>query len=105
MSGFPDVFMDCLWLKWSSTPATKTCRWDRAIGVAQRGYRKMLAVSAGATEDKAIWTPVPTRVEGTLPKGRWVVRLGQVLWIGPEPGDFYLGTKWQGCVVHFYRNV
>jgi hypothetical protein len=40
----------------------------------------MLAVSAGATEDKAIWTPVPTRVEGTLPKGRWVVRLGQVLW-------------------------
>lgn len=53
---FPYVFLDGLWLKRSWGGEVKNVSVLVAIGVAQTGYRHILAVSEGAKEDKASWT-------------------------------------------------
>src|SRR6266702_3435707 len=53
---FPYVFLDGLWLKRSWGGEVKNVSVLVAIGVAQSGYREILAVSQGAKEDKASWT-------------------------------------------------
>jgi hypothetical protein len=53
---FPYVFLDGLWLKRSWGGEVKNVSVLVAIGVAQSGYREILAVSEGAKEDKASWT-------------------------------------------------
>ena len=52
----PYVFVDGLWLKRSWGGEVKNVSVLVAIGVAQTGYREILAVSEGAKEDKASWT-------------------------------------------------
>ena len=53
---FPYVFLDGIWLKRSWGGEVKNVSVLVAIGVAQSGYRQILAVSEGAKEDKASWT-------------------------------------------------
>lgn len=53
---FPYVFLDGLWLKRSWGGEVKNVSVLVAIGVAQSGYREILAVSEGAKEDTASWT-------------------------------------------------
>ena len=48
--------LDGLWLKRSWGGEVKNVSVLVAIGVAQSGYREILAVSEGAKEDKASWT-------------------------------------------------
>ena len=83
---FPYVFLDGLWLKRSWGGEVKNVSVLVAIGVAQSGYREILAVSEGAKEDTASWTSVPARDEAARPEGRRVVRLRQVPGAGREPG-------------------
>jgi hypothetical protein len=52
---FRYVFLDGLWLKRSWGGEVKNVSVMVAIGVAQSGYRQILAVSEGAKEDKASW--------------------------------------------------
>src|ERR1700729_2005158 len=52
---FPYVFLDGLWLKRSWGGEVKNISVLVAIGVAQTGYRQILAVSEGAKEDKTSW--------------------------------------------------
>ena len=53
---FPYVFLDGIWLKRSWGGEVKNVAVLVAIGVAQSGYREILAVSEGAKEDSASWT-------------------------------------------------
>jgi putative transposase len=53
---FPYVLLDGLWLKRSWGGEVKNVSVLVAIGVAQKGYREILAVSEGAMEDEASWT-------------------------------------------------
>ncbi len=57
-----------------------------AIGVTQRGYREVLAVSEGAKEDKASWTGFLRQMKQRGLKGVRAVRLRQVPRAGREPG-------------------
>ena len=53
---YPHVFLDGLWMKRSWGGEVKNVSAPVAIGVAQTGYRQILAVSEGAKEYKARWT-------------------------------------------------
>jgi len=53
---FRYVFLDGLWLKRSWGGEVKNVSVLVAIGVAQTGYREILAVSEGSKEDKDSWT-------------------------------------------------
>ena len=77
-----------------------------AIGVAQTGYREILAVSEGAKEDKASWTQFLRELKERGLKGVAVDLSATSVWVLVENlAEFYPEAKWQRCVVHFYRNV
>ncbi len=76
-----------------------------AIGVAQSGYREILAVSEGAKEDKASWTQFLRELKERGLKGVELFVSDKCLGLVENLAEFYPEAKWQRCVVHFYRNV
>jgi len=76
-----------------------------AIGVAQTGYRHILAVSEGAREDKASWTAFLRELKERGLKGVKLFVSDKCLRLVENLAEFYPEAQWQRCVVHFYRNV
>ena len=102
---FPYVFVDGLWLKRSWGGEVKNVSVLVAIGVAQTGYRQILAVSEGAKEDKASWTAFLRELKERGLKGVEMFVSDKWLGLVENLAEFYPEAKWQRCVVHFYRNV
>ena len=102
---FPYVFLDGIWLKRSWGGEVKNVSVLVAIGVAQSGYRQILAVSEGAKEDKASWTEFLRGLKDRGLKGVELFVSDKCLGLVENFADFYPEAKWQRCVVHFYRNV
>jgi len=102
---FPYVFLDGLWLKRSWGGEVKNVSVLVAIGVAQTGYRQILAVSEGAKEDKASWTAFLRELKERGLKGVKLFVSDKCLGLVENLGEFYPEALWQRCVVHFYRNV
>ncbi len=76
-----------------------------AIGVAQSGYREILAVSEGAKEDKASWTNLLREMKQRGLKGVQLFVSDKCLGLVENLAEFYPEARWQRCVVHLYRNV
>jgi putative transposase len=102
---FPYVFLDGLWLKRSWGGEVKSVSVLVAIGVAQSGYREILAVSEGAKEDTASWTNFLREMKQRGLKGVELFVSDKCLGLVENLADFFPEAKWQRCVVHFYRNV
>ncbi len=102
---FPYVFLDGLWLKRSWGGEVKNVSVLVAIGVAQSGYREILAVSEGAKEDTASWTNFLREMKQRGLKGVELFVSDKCLGLVENLADFFPEAKWQRCVVHFYRNV
>src|ERR1700723_2545574 len=102
---FPYVFLDGLWLKRSWGGEVKNVSVLVAIGVAQSGYRQILAVSEGAKEDKASWTAFLRELKERGLKGVKLFVSDKCLGLVENLAEFYPEASWQRCVVHFYRNV
>jgi transposase-like protein len=102
---FPYVFLDGLWLKRSWGGEVKNVSVLVAIGVAQSGYRQILAVSEGAKEDKASWTAFLRELKERGLKGVKLFVSDKCLGLVENLAEFYPEAQWQRCVVHFYRNV
>lgn len=105
MGDFPYVFLDGLWLKRSWGGEVKNVSVLVAIGVAQSGYREILAVSEGAKEDKASWTQFLRELKDRGLKGVGLFVSDKCLGLVDNLAEFYPEAKWQRCIVHFYRNV
>lgn len=102
---FPYVFLDGIWLKRSWGGEVKNVSVLVAMGVAQSGYRQILAVSEGAKEDKASWTEFLRGLKERGLKGVELFVSDKCLGLVENLGDFYPEAKWQRCAVHFYRNA
>jgi transposase-like protein len=102
---FPYVFLDGIWLKRSWGGEVKNVSVLVAIGVAQSGYREILAVSEGAKEDTASWTAFLRELKDRGLKGVALFVSDKCLGLVENLADFYPDALWQRCVVHFYRNV
>ena len=102
---FPYVFLDGLWLKRSWGGEMRNVSVLVAIGVAQTGYRQILAVSEGAKEDKASWTAFLRELKERGLKGVKLFVSDQCLGLVENLAEFYPEASWQRCVIHFYRNV
>jgi len=102
---FPYVFLDGLWLKRSWGGEVKNVSVLVAIGVAQTGYRQILAVSEGAKEDKTSWTRFLRELKERVLKGVKLFVSDKCLGLVENLAEFYPEASWQRCVVHFYRNV
>ena len=102
---FPYVFLDGLWLKRSWGGEMRNVSVLVAIGVAQTGYRQILAVSEGAKEDKTSWTRFLRELKERVLKGVKLFVSDKCLGLVENLAEFYPEASWQRCVVHFYRNV
>src|ERR1700733_3333343 len=102
---FPYVFLDGLWLKRGWGGEVKNVSVLVAIGVAQTGYRQILAVSEGAKEDKTSWTAFLRELKERGLKGVKLFVSDKCLGLVENLAEFYPEALWQRCVVHFYRNV
>jgi putative transposase len=97
------VFLDGLWLKRSWGGDVKNV--SVAIGVAQTGYRQILAVSDCAKEDKARWTAFLRELKERGLQGVKLLVSDKCLGLVENLAEFHPEASWQRCVVHFYRNV
>ncbi len=71
----------------------------------QEGYRQVLGVKEGAKEDKQSWMEFLRYLKKRGLRGVRLIVSDKCLGLIESIGEFYPDSKWQRCVVHFYRNV
>ena len=102
---YPYVYLDGVVLKKSWGGEVKNISVLVAIGVNSEGFRDIIGVCEGMKEDKAGWSSFLRHLkERGLTNVRLFVtdrNIGAVESIT----EFYPESKWQRCVVHYYRNV
>jgi transposase-like protein len=76
-----------------------------AIGVSACGYRKILRVAEGHKEDRAGWSNFLRHLKERSLKAVRLFITDACLGLVESLGEFYPTSKWQRCMVHFYRNV
>ncbi len=102
---YPYVFVDGIWLRRAWGGEVETVSVLVAIGVNREGYREVLGVAEGCREDQESW-----REFFRYLKRRGLERI-RLLISDKSHGllaalnECYPSSRWQRCVVHFYRNV
>lgn len=98
----PYVYLGGIWLKrsWGENVSVLV-----ALGVDETGYRKILGVSEGAKEDRESWLNFLRHLKERGAKGVRFFISDKCLGLVEALGEVYPESKWQRCVVHFYRNV
>lgn len=101
----PYVYLDGIWLKRSWGGEVKTVAVLVAIGVNADGHREILGVCEGGKEDAASWKSFLRHLIERGLKGVTLVVSDKCLGLVDAIHEFFPGSAWQRCVVHFYRNV
>ena len=102
---YPYVYLDGIVLKRTWADQVRNVSVLVAIGVSDVGYRQVLGVVEGAKEDKASWSDFLRHLKKRGLSGVRLFISDACIGLVESVGDFYPDTKWQRCVVHFYRNV
>jgi len=102
---FPYVYLDGIVLKRTWAGEVNNVSVLVAIGVNDRGYRKILGVVEGTKEDKAGWSGFLRHLKERGLRGVQMFITDACMGLVESWGDFYPDAKWQRCMVHFYRNV
>lgn len=101
----PYVYLDGIWLKKNWGGEVENISVLVAIGVDGRGFRQVLGVAEGCKEDRESWLNFLRHLKE---RGLTGVRLfisDKCLGLVEALGEVFPKSKWQRCVVHFYRNV
>jgi len=99
------VYVDGLWLKRTWGGEVKNVSVLVAIGVNDEGYREVLGVAEGGKEDKESWKTFLRSLKDRGLSGVARFISDKCLGLIDALGEFYPDSRWQRCVVHFYRNV
>jgi transposase-like protein len=102
---YPYVYLDGIWLKRSWGGEVENVSVLVAIGVDSQGYRKVLGVSEGSREDRESWRAFLRHLKERGLKGTRLFISDRCLGLIEALGEVFPDSKWQRCVVHFYRNV
>ena len=102
---YPYLYLDGLWMKRSWAGEVRNVSVLVAIGVNEKGYREVLAVSEGSKEDKASWQKFLRELKQRGLEGVRLVVSDKCLGLVESLGEFFPQSHWQRCCVHFYRNV
>ncbi|MEJ2024872.1 MAG: IS256 family transposase [Deltaproteobacteria bacterium] len=102
---FPYVYLDGVVLKRSWGGEVSNVSVLVAIGVNDKGYRKILGVVEGAKEDKSGWSGFLRHLKKRGLKGVRLFISDACMGLIESLADFYPDAQWQRCTVHFYRNV
>lgn len=102
---YPYIYLDGIVLKRSWGGEVRNVSVLVAIGVSDRGYRKILGVAEGEKEDKVGWSNFLRHLKERGLGGVKLITSDACLGLVESVSEFYPDAKWQRCVVHFYRNV
>jgi len=102
---FHYVFLDGIWLKRSWGGEVRNVSVLVAIGVNEEGYREVLGVVEGAKEDLESWLSFLRHLNQRGLAGAQLFISDKCLGLVEALGQIYPDSRWQRCVVHFYRNV
>ena len=102
---FPYVYLDGIVLKRTWADHVANVSVLVAIGVDGEGYRQILGACEGAKEDKAGWSGFLRHLKKRGLSGVELFISDACLGLIESVHEFYPQTKWQRCIVHFYRNV
>ncbi|ACD95974.1 IS256 family transposase [Trichlorobacter lovleyi] len=101
----PYVYLDGIVLKRSWGGEVCNVSVLVAIGVNEYGYRKILGVCEGAKEDKAGWSSFLHHLKQRGLSGVRLFITDACMGLVESLAEYYPESKWQRCIVHFYRNV
>jgi len=101
----PYVFLDGMWLKRSWGGEVQNVSILVAVGVDSKGYREVLGVCEGSKEDKGSWLSFLRYLKQRGLKGVRLFISDKCLGLLEALGECYPESRWQRCIVHFYRNV
>lgn len=101
----PYVYLDGIVLKRSWGGEVCNVSVLVAIGVNELGYRKILGVCEGAKEDKAGWSSFLRHLKQRGLSGVRLFITDACMGLVASLAEFYPDSKWQRCIVHFYRNI
>lgn len=99
------TYLDGLWLKRAWGGEVENVSILVAIGVNEMGFREVLGVSEGMSEDKESWRNL---LRNLYKRGLRRIDLAisdkaaGLIEVLPE---FYPEAKWQRCVFHFHKNI
>lgn len=102
---FPYVYLDGIVLKRSWAGEISNVSVLVAIGVNSQGYRKILGVVEGHKEDKAGWSGFLQHLKERGLRGVRLFITDACMGLVESLAEYYPDSKWQRCMVHFYRNV
>lgn len=101
----PFVYIDGISLKRSWGGEVRNVAVLVAIGIDREGYREILGVAEGDKEDKAGWLGFLRWLKKRGLKGIRLFISDCCLGLVEALSEVYPQSRWQRCVVHFYRNV
>jgi len=101
----PFVYLDGISMKRSWGGEVRNISILVAIAVNAEGFREVLGVAEGASEDAESWQSFLRYLKTRGLKGVRLVVSDKSLGLIEVLGDFYPDALWQRCMVHFYRNV
>jgi putative transposase len=101
----PYVYLDGTVLKRTWAGEVRNVSVLVAIGVNTEGFREILGVAEGAKEDKAGWGSFLKYLKERGLKGVRLFVTDRNIGMVESIAEYYPESKWQRCMVHYYRNV
>jgi transposase-like protein len=102
---YPFVYLDGISLKRSWGGEVRNVAVLVAIGVDEDGYRQILGIAEGEKEDKSGWKEFLRWLKKRGLKGCNLFVSDCCLGLVEALSEVYPKSRWQRCIVHFYRNV
>jgi transposase-like protein len=102
---FPYVYLDGIVLKRAWAGEVTNVSVLVAIGVSEEGYREIIGVAEGGKEDKESWSNFLRYLKSRGLKRTDLFITDKCYGLVESLGEHFPKSRWQRCVVHFYRNV
>ena len=102
---YPYVFLDGVILKRSWAGEVRNVSILVAIAVHESGYREVIGVAEGAREDKEGWSSFLAYLKSRGLSGLQLFISDKCIGLVESVAEYFPDSRWQRCVVHFYRNV
>jgi len=101
----PYLYLDGIVLKRSWAGEVRNVSLLVAISVNAEGYREILGIVEGAKEDKAGWSGFLKHLKDRGLKGVELIVSDACTGLVESAAELFPQTRWQRCVVHWYRNI
>jgi transposase-like protein len=102
---YPYVYLDGVVLKRSWGGEVRKISVLIAIGVNEEGFREVIGVAEGAKEDKAGWSNFLKHLKSRGLRKAELFITDKCIGLVESLDEYFPQSKWQRCIVHFYRNV